>query len=1021
MSLYPEVPKLSIEENIKPFGIKNPNKISFPVSALQSFLSLPKFIICINSIIEKKTTQPFFTELKKFIEEKYHNPTNFIRSLKTKYAITDNQFITFVDNFISELPKGKYEDLFYGKGVSIKECRKCEFPNGEDIKFKVVNLSFDNPFKIIFIPYQNDKNPINMFEMPDKRKNYVLMSEKANEFNIIKDISPEYPHIYAFELPEAGPSRGNLFAIIRLIRNGRFITEPMLCEVKRGHIPNKLTLKKSIRERIKNLFDARLKFEILSDLTFFMPSEDNPSICEQFISVNISEGSLRYNIKSANDKSAKLSLKSLFNGFIKLSLYDKEVKCNGCGKVSRPFARYRITDFPKIVVFRIDGYETQNSNLFQLQIPEFVAFGCDTNEYNTFDSLADPSLYKGLNISGVTLYELRAMINRNSNNQFTAAGKRGDKWYEFNDTLVNPVDDPSEASGTPYILFYESIGDEKLSRPLHEAQPSAQPPQAIAGVPNPTKQQIKYLHNSTRSMIANIDRSVQTNASEIIDFFRDKTKDPTISGFKYNGKTYRYGDTTSVNGIFPIGRKEGPQIELIVSNAAYRPSPPSSPQSPNNPASPSPTSPRPKVSPQPSADYPAAAHLYTHPLSPAVPSKKNASIAFIDYSSSMIACLNDSGVRRADVAIESVNRFLQAGRLFCPSDNVKFFDCIAEKPIAKFEEDSFGGSSDLLDILESAINHVNKKYKEDDYQRRIVIITDCIFPLDDKEDDIEDKKMEIFQQIIKEKIIIDLILLTENGEEEAKDFAAISHYSGGYICCPETPEEVYDFIEKEDFVNLSLRNLLPPEIRNCKFEMRRFDSIARSVKLITKPSIYKPFFYPEVTLVSPFGFFTEMHETGDDVVDRITKEIDISAYNQRVNNGAYSIYRILSREKQIEKRKAVVFLKSCGVLLMFLIVFPENYPSDEPCFKLLSNAKIEGEVSSSMFRIDMSDYTNETRLKVLLSKLNDRLKTCKVTPNKDDTLESFDQIEGRFYVQYGEREKSDGYFQKLEKVRRRYY
>ena len=74
-----------------------------------------------------------------------------------------------------------------------------------------------------------------------------------------------------------------------------------------------------------------------------------------------------------------------------------------------------------------------------------------------------------------------------------------------------------------------------------------------------------------------------------------------------------------------------------------------------------------------------------------------------------------------------------------------------------------------------------------------------------------------------------------------------------------------------------------------------------------------------------------------------------------------------------------------------------------------------------MFRIDMSDYTNETRLKVLLSKLNDRLKTCKVTPNKDDTLESFDQIEGRFYVQYGEREKSDGYFQKLEKVRRRYY
>ena len=135
--------------------------------------------------------------------------------------------------------------------------------------------------------------------------------------------------------------------------------------------------------------------------------------------------------------------------------------------------------------------------------------------------------------------------------------------------------------------------------------------------------------------------------------------------------------------------------------------------------------------------------------------------------------------------------------------------------------------------------------------------------------------------------------------------------------------------------------MLPLEFRNCKFDQKLFDSIVKSVKLITKPSIFKPFFYPEVTLVSPFGFFTEMNETGDEVVDRITKEIDISAYNQRVNNAVYSIYRILSRENQIEKRKVVVFLKSCDVLLMFLIIFPENNPSDEPYFKLLSMQRSE--------------------------------------------------------------------------------
>ena len=52
IQIYCIIPDL-LEENIKPFGIKNPNNISFPVSALQSFLSLPKFINCINSFIEK--------------------------------------------------------------------------------------------------------------------------------------------------------------------------------------------------------------------------------------------------------------------------------------------------------------------------------------------------------------------------------------------------------------------------------------------------------------------------------------------------------------------------------------------------------------------------------------------------------------------------------------------------------------------------------------------------------------------------------------------------------------------------------------------------------------------------------------------------------------------------------------------------------------------------------------------------------------------------------------------------------
>ena len=69
MALYPEVPDL-LEENIKPFGIKSLNKTSFPVSALQSFFSLPKFINCINSIIEKKNDTAFFYGIKKKLLKK---------------------------------------------------------------------------------------------------------------------------------------------------------------------------------------------------------------------------------------------------------------------------------------------------------------------------------------------------------------------------------------------------------------------------------------------------------------------------------------------------------------------------------------------------------------------------------------------------------------------------------------------------------------------------------------------------------------------------------------------------------------------------------------------------------------------------------------------------------------------------------------------------------------------------------------------------------------------------------------
>lgn len=954
-----------LPQDIKPFIIKSDKKLCGMNSALQCLLSLPNFLKTLNlpkNADILKTFQSFLKEphdlqeMKKFIEKKKRNV-----DFQDSFAV--------IDSFIDIMTNNKEfdtENLFCGNMSEINICSDCEVPDEVNkTKFSSIELSFKESLRILYVPYELEEPPIlTTIAGLKEKQNYVFIQQKSEKIVIIENDEIFKSHsnsIYAFELPKY--SKDNKIAIIQLnFKSGGSMPVPMLCE-----IPKNKEMKDAILKRIQSLFKAKnLSIQIQNNIS--KTTEFNKyNLYSEFIQITVSG---YYQIlkdrKPEVDEDISLSLNEMFDGFISLSKLEDEKKCKYCKKTNKPYFRKRLTKLPQILILRIKKTAELDFNSIDVKIPEFIYL--NTSDYNEFDEIGNPDDYKAF--KNIYMYELRATSNHfgNSNNIKTVSNfKRENQWYKMLDDKLTKKDDYPKESSNVDLLFYEIIGDTKKyghvdSIDEEEPRPSSK---------RTTKLKITYflsgMRNKTNSIM--LDHNELKNATDIIKFFRQKCKDEKINGFKIKDKDYYDGDKISFDDIFPPEKRATPIVEILYEEQVSKP--------PSKPSNPLENNIRKNLKRIPSA------------------SGKNLSYALIDNSSSMIACFKDSGKRRSKVAVESINRFLRNGSLYCNSDNFFFYESIRNKEAkeAEYNKDNFIDRSDLYSNLDYVVDMVIKKVGFQN--KRILLISDGIFIPDEGEGDDDNTLMDVYKKIIENQIILDVILL-KNDTNIVKELCAVSHISGGYYFYPESLDDLNEFIDEEKFINFQKRDI---SFQNYADE-KIIENVAKYIFATTNIVSYKKHkLREEIMLASPFYNYP----TKDD--DKIEEEIDNCAAAQNDKKQFYSIYRLSDRNGGFLKQRAIVFLKSNkGPLLLFEIFFPSSYPDEEPLFKLASDVKME-KIPNYLFNVLEKKYSKKTKLIDLIKELNKRLQSEDVEDAKDD-FDSFDKIEVVYRTTYGEKEKN---------------
>lgn len=319
-----------------------------------------------------------------------------------------------------------------------------------------------------------------------------------------------------------------------------------------------------------------------------------------------------------------------------------------------------------------------------------------------------------------------------------------------------------------------------------------------------------------------------------------------------------------------------------------------------------------------------------------------------------------------------------------------------------------------------------KKKTEFQY-KRILLVTDGVFIQQNSKkeeeeeevgDDDDDESFNgIFRYLIENQIILDVVLLKYDSQM-AKDLCAISHLSGGFYCCPESLNDLYSFIEDEKIVDLHQRRLLRPS----SFNEAIFKKISEKISLMTKRKTnkYTGFYKEDIILGLPSREYAELEDIDNENQSRIEKEIDICAYLQKGKKQTFAVYRVQNQNYEIDKKKIVLFLKTKNnVVLQFYVFFPESYPAESPVFRLISQVDMTNDkIPNYNFKVQEDEYSEETHLKDLINELNELLQSPEVEEDLNGVkspIESFDQIDCKFHINYGEGDKNLDYVKKFAK------
>jgi ubiquitin-protein ligase len=305
-------------------------------------------------------------------------------------------------------------------------------------------------------------------------------------------------------------------------------------------------------------------------------------------------------------------------------------------------------------------------------------------------------------------------------------------------------------------------------------------------------------------------------------------------------------------------------------------------------------------------------------------------VVLIDDSGSMRSVAPTMQKRKIDAAIDLAQAFFRAADHYGPPAvyGVATFSGARDVKLAAaipVIQPMQGHGKTLLWKAISAIVGVfaaNKNLAR--MRKRILVLTDG-------EDVTHDDQIAVCRSVLSENVVIDAILLETSGDAlDAKLIAAIlpfAFHSGGCCFYPRSTEEAVRFIQKEEFVDTSLRKV---ERRSSAvpIENAEFESVLKWLAFSQKVPVALRWSHSATLLTFERTVF-EHADAKSCRVRRILDEMQIC-----VENG----FIVYSHEKSIGEWRVFLprDLNGRRVYWDLLVQFRHDYPYSPPVFRFLS-------------------------------------------------------------------------------------
>ncbi|OHT02078.1 hypothetical protein TRFO_07258 [Tritrichomonas foetus] len=435
-------------------GLSNLGNTCYMNSVLQCLLSLPLFI---NSL--KTTESEVLENFRKFTQQ--NDPMIMKKMMGEKYSQYKSynqqdahEWIMNFINYIHDENKIDISPLFFGELEVITTFEKCGHSTIVLQQFLSLQLSLKAARRVLYVPYLINSSLCEENDLPNSNCIIVGRDKEGIKFNV--QISPKYSEIFAMELPDfynketiiLNPTYGFALIVMRTTSNIS-VSTPILVKVPLND--NSVNVQSIVLERIKDLWyrykQDNIKFMIENGINSFSLSSEKP-MCNEIINVILSDQMIEtrngFNGRRTSVNPVDFSLDELIEAYTRETqiIGGDTLECEQCHQKSCTYSRNRIVKIPKIFILKFercwfngDVIQRDNSKIFL------------------------PPKYNYLSKN----YELRGIISHFGTQYFghyTARGKRGNHWYNFNDRNVTQISEPMQNSETCIALYQLMTNEE---------------------------------------------------------------------------------------------------------------------------------------------------------------------------------------------------------------------------------------------------------------------------------------------------------------------------------------------------------------------------------------------------------------------------------------------------------------------------------------------------------------------------------------------------------------------------------